>query len=341
MNADSAPTPGSGVNVNSQDAAAIEALASRLRAQGCQDLVIHATGLDYRCEVHPGDQAHAGIVYPREPVSTFLVWCDGGCTEEQLIERFNLPLDVEGHIIEEPAASQAEPSAQTEEDNPHDTPDGASSSPKSDRTSQRARNRAKNGNSQFDDQFRTADFVDSMRDAGCDPGAEPIIGDGKIHRFRGPRDKHGHKNCWYVLYEYGGVFGSHRLGIRQAWRGGLARLSKDARLRLEQQIRTAQAKAEAELKQIHEAATVKARRLWDKAKPISDATEHEYLASKQIQPHGARLLGSSLCIPLSEDSNQIVSLQFIRPNGEKIFLTGGRVTGCYYLLSDGSAAEGS
>ena len=64
----------------------------------------------------------------------------------------------------------------------------------------------------------SSDFRNAMANAGVDPGQKPVIADGRIHRFRGPGDKPGRKNCWYVLFDSGiGKFGSWRLGVEEAW----------------------------------------------------------------------------------------------------------------------------
>lgn len=52
---------------------------------------------------------------------------------------------------------------------------------------------------------------------------------------------------------------------------------------------------------------------------------------KGIQPHGARLHNGALLIPM-RDGGEPHSLQVIGPDGNKRFLTGGRVTGCYFSI---------
>src|SRR5215469_4307031 len=96
------------------------------------------------------------------------------------------------------------------------------------------------------------DFIEAMRAAGVDPGTESIISDGQIHRFRGPGDKRGRENCWYVLSEHGGgAFGSWRLGISETWsplRNGARKLSRKERRQIEDQVKAARRAAEAERK---------------------------------------------------------------------------------------------
>jgi putative DNA primase/helicase len=59
--------------------------------------------------------------------------------------------------------------------------------------------------------------------------------------------------------------------------------------------------------------------------------DHPYLASKGIKAHAARLHNGALVIPVC-DGGELHSLQFIAPDGNKRFLTGGRVAGCYFSI---------
>jgi putative DNA primase/helicase len=77
-------------------------------------------------------------------------------------------------------------------------------------------------------------------------------------------------------------------------------------------------------------AAEKARRLWDSAADV--VQPHAYLAGKGIMPHGVRLKYGSLVVPISDALGALTSLQFIRPDGSKTFLRGGRVKGCFYRI---------
>lgn len=78
----------------------------------------------------------------------------------------------------------------------------------------------------------------------------------------------------------------------------------------------------------YHAAAVEALNIWDKAQPVKD---HPYLEAKRIKSHGLKAYQGNLIIPVAQES-VIYSLQFIGPDGEKRFLTGGRVTGCYFSI---------
>lgn len=69
-----------------------------------------------------------------------------------------------------------------------------------------------------------------------------------------------------------------------------------------------------------------ATRRWQAA---AHATEHPYLKAKAVCSHGLRVEGYSLLVPLLS-RRKICSLQTIAPNGNKRFLSDGRVSGCYF-----------
>lgn len=68
---------------------------------------------------------------------------------------------------------------------------------------------------------------------------------------------------------------------------------------------------------------------WASSKP---AAEHPYLTAKGVQAHGLRLDGRCLLVPLRDSTGTLQSLQTIGPDGEKRFLPGGRVKGCYHSI---------
>ena len=92
---------------------------------------------------------------------------------------------------------------------------------------------------------------------------------------------------------------------------------------------------EAEIARERAEAASKAGVIWSAAKP--DPADHAYLLAKGIKPNGARLHGDALVIPM-RDGGATHSLQFIGPDGGKRFLTGGRVTGCYFSIGNPKGA---
>lgn len=181
----------------------------------------------------------------------------------------------------------------------------------------------------IDERFRVA-----MREAGLD-FAGPLLPDGKLHRFRAVGDKG--RASWYVLHAGPpavGVFGSWRGTEKQTWhdRNGerLSQAERDA-------IRLRVAEAEAERKRVEDSRQRKARKIarWILSRSKPAEPSHAYLAAKRVQPHGElHQWRGKLVIPLRDDSGELRSLQFIGTDGSKLFLSGGRVAGCFFALPD-------
>lgn len=185
-------------------------------------------------------------------------------------------------------------------------------------------------NSSIESQFRQA-----MQAVGIHYSGE-IIADGKLHRFHIEGHKKGTLNGAYTLHLDGhpaGWFMDHTRGLSQKWRSGNGyRAMSHANIK---QINEAKQQREAEQPQKHAAAAERAENIWRiLTTPIAKQSEHNYLANKHIQPHGARLYHDALVIPIYNESDQLVNLQFIDNDGDKKFLPGGRKRGCFYIIGD-------
>ena len=184
-------------------------------------------------------------------------------------------------------------------------------------------------NSSIESQFRQA-----MQAVGIHYSGE-IIADGQLHRFHIEGHKQGTLNGAYTLHLNGrpaGYFQDYKTGISQTWRSGNGYHSVS--YALIKQINEAKPQREGEIRQRHEAAAIKAVNIRNLSKPIAKQSEHAYLVNKRIQPHGARLYHDALVIPIFNESDQLVNLQFINPKGEKRFLSGGRKRGCFHFIGD-------
>ncbi len=149
------------------------------------------------------------------------------------------------------------------------------------------------------------------------------VSDGEIHRFRGPEDKK--PNGWYVFHGDYGAFGHWKTDLTVPWSDRNAgHGDRDEYLKLIRRERTERVRTES-LK--HSKAATQARSIWTESVP---ATEHPYLTRKQVHPHGIRVQGDQLVVPLTIDTH-IYSLQFITDDFKK-FMTGGRIKGCYYPI---------
>lgn len=183
-------------------------------------------------------------------------------------------------------------------------------------------------------------LYDALRAAGLAPakGDLPLAGGGKIVRYRVEGDKPGTLNAWLSLHDEAAptfaVFGTWKHpGETHDWREGGNNRPQTATERAELQRRMAAAKAarEAEEVRVHAQARAKAQRLWSRATDVDN--RHPYLVAKGfIPPYGLRQLGDTLLVPARDTAGTLHSLQFIKPDGSKRFLSGGHLKACYHAI---------
>lgn len=176
------------------------------------------------------------------------------------------------------------------------------------------------------DQFRQA-----IAAAGLTP-PDTINDDGAIHRFSTngkPRDDSG----WYILHTDGitaGAFGDWREGLQSTWCAKSdSTMTESEREAYRQRIKSMQAQRKAELIQRQQQAQTDAARRW---KAAAKCTQHDYPRRKGIKPHGVKVEGDNLVIPMRDKAGTLHSLQTIAPDGSKLFMPGGRVKGCYHAI---------
>ena len=174
-------------------------------------------------------------------------------------------------------------------------------------------------------------FAEAIRSAGLIP-PDTIEADGTLHRFAS-NGKPGDDSGRYVLHSDGiaaGWIGDYRTGLSQTWRAEVGRnLTPAEQAAHRARIEAMRREREAEDERRHAEAASKAAAIWKAAQAA--AADHAYLIRKGIQAHGARLHNGALLIPM-RSAGKLHSLQFIGADGDKRFLTGGLVTGCYYSI---------
>ncbi len=175
----------------------------------------------------------------------------------------------------------------------------------------------------------------AMTEAGI-PAPEEIIIDDRIHRFQ-TNGKPGDRAGYYCLHDHGqgfvaGFFGCWRSGIHRTWHSKLDQgLDPAERARVQEKIRAANARVEAERKRIAEQARETARKLWERAKPASP--DHPYLKRKGIRATGEiKQLGDALLVPVLDCRGELHGLQLIYSDGNKRFLTGTQVSGHFFQI---------
>ena len=165
----------------------------------------------------------------------------------------------------------------------------------------------------------------TLEDALADYGLvinSPLIIDGLLHRC-GTKSKPRGKNGWYIVYDNGRAtcFGNWESGDSyEFWSDGTTTESYDSG-----RIETLRAERQAEYDK-------KAVEAQEYIESLPSDGFSEYLKRKKIYPHGAKFDGSALIIPVTS-SGTITSYQRIYADGSKYFMSGGLVSGCYYIIA--------
>ena len=172
-------------------------------------------------------------------------------------------------------------------------------------------------------------FKQAILGAALTPPDE-VIADGTIQRFS-DGGKSTNKSSWYILHTNGipaGAFGDWREGFTQTWCSKADTAMTEAeRHAHRERVKAMQRQRNEDLAQRQQLAATEALQRWMQATPCH---QHDYLTRKGIQPHGAKLEGSMLLIPMRDTAGTVHSLQTIAPDGTKMFMLGGRVKGCYF-----------
>lgn len=176
-------------------------------------------------------------------------------------------------------------------------------------------------------------FRAAMRAAGLEYDG-PIFDDGKLHRVKATGDHE--RNSWYVLHAgtpAAGAFGCWKRGVKETWCERNGQLSQEEWNRVREQWK----EAEREREQSEQARHAKARRLaaWILSRSRPARTLHRYLSSKGVKVFGdLREWRDALVLPLRDDHGDLHGLQFIREDGSKRFLKGGRIAGCSFIVAE-------
>ncbi len=176
-------------------------------------------------------------------------------------------------------------------------------------------------------------FREIMINAGLTP--PDYIKVGVINRFPGVGKKKG-KDGWCRLFNdlKGGIYGCYSTDLEEIWKLDHANnkinqpVDRDAVNK-----RVAARKADEEKKQSD--AALRAQDIWCNSLP---ATEHQYLKNKQVKPYGIKVSHGNLVISIHVN-DVMTSLQFIKPDGNKMFMGGGKIKGGIFYIGDEELTE--
>lgn len=188
------------------------------------------------------------------------------------------------------------------------------------------------------DTIRTETLDQALAQVGLTLPQDFDIQAGAFRRFDDPEGSKGNKAAWVHPFPdgLGAVFGNWRTDQSFTWQKARGQAMSKAEAQVfRQQVEASRKEAQAAREAEYKAAAVKAQGRWDEAQA---AGEHAYLAHKVIQAHGCRIEGDSLLVPVRDRAGAIQSLQAIKPDGTKRFLTGGKMAGGRFWIGEPGAA---
>lgn len=161
----------------------------------------------------------------------------------------------------------------------------------------------------------------------------------KLQRFRPVNEKKAKKSAWVRLHEFRGKTGKVYISGAFGWRGEQWKVEAsthqwtlEERQEWAEQQRNAVKAAEAERQAEAETAAQKARRLWDTAREEGASA---YLDRKKVRAFGIRFgFNSRLMVPLRDIAGELQGVQWISPDGDKIFGTGTRKEGRFHRIGE-------
>jgi len=171
-------------------------------------------------------------------------------------------------------------------------------------------------------------FKQAMRNAGLEPPNR--IEPDRFMRFPSKGKGQSNNAAWCRLFPEGdgGSFGDWSTDISDTW-FAKKHYTLAERMAVDRQIKISRARADQERIVRQAAVASSALETWRQAAQASE--DHPYLKRKGIKPQGVKLSEGKLVIPIRINGD-ICSLQFIAPDGEKRFLSGGLITGGYFSI---------
>lgn len=181
-------------------------------------------------------------------------------------------------------------------------------------------------------------FIEEFREAAAASGVSipgEIVADAHIHRFS--TGENGDRDGYYLLFQdgppYGGIFGCWRRDINVKWRSGNGTMPQGRELAaLKDKWRRAEAQRAREEDARHLRSSAKAILL---LKAMKNAGQHAYLEAKGVKAHGLKVNDQGdLVVPLRDVDGTIWSYQTIDAGGDKLFMPGGKIRGCYHQIGN-------
>lgn len=164
---------------------------------------------------------------------------------------------------------------------------------------------------------------------------DQVISDGQLHRCGTAGKEHGQDGAYVLHLDHpaSGWWQNHRAGDAGTWTAtDGARLTPEERTVLKARIDRDRTARQVDEARRNAEAREQAKRILADC-PTCPA-DHSYLVKKGVAPVGGLRLARDgrLVVPVLDENGAVMSLQFVAPDGEKRFLTGGQVAGGYFSV---------
>ena len=153
--------------------------------------------------------------------------------------------------------------------------------------------------------------------------------DGKLHRF----DRNGKKNAWYVCHE---ITPGKKIVIYGDWKTGEKYEYFEKKLtEIEKKQVIKQVESNEEVKNfLQDVAAINAEKIFSMA---TNYGESLYLKRKLINDlYGTKLVisqtGMAVAVPIKDIDDKLWGIQFIYPDGQKMFLSNQKMQGCFHQI---------
>lgn len=161
-----------------------------------------------------------------------------------------------------------------------------------------------------------------------------IVGDGRLHRCDAV-GRNGKGDAVYLIHlddHPAGGFENHKDGAGwQSWRADVGRMTFEQREELRARVAAATLVRQRQAEQRYKDGCAMAAKVWRRTAKCHLDHDHPYLKRKRVFAFGLGYSGDRLVVPVRA-GQQITSVQYIAPDGQKRFLTGATVAGSYHAI---------
>ena len=180
-----------------------------------------------------------------------------------------------------------------------------------------------------------AAFREAMEKVGF-VTADPILADGLLHRIHLQRGDLFSLFGWYIIFPDDvpcGAFGNWFDLLFETWCGmDKSELSEHENRNISARMREVRTAEEREFHRLEAEAPEIARKIWNLATPIHEASQAMQLTG--IQSDCLREYRGSVIVPLVNEHGEMWSLQVLMPHGSLPFQPGSRLKGAYHVLGE-------